>query len=70
MDKDLEKTTDNVLVDGAEGETLQGFIYEQADKFFVDHIPFATIQDLPGICKFEFLNIVLEDEFLLSIFST
>ena len=48
----IEKTQNNVLVDKDEGETLQGFIYEQADKFFVDHIPFETIKDLPSLCKY------------------
>jgi hypothetical protein len=35
-----------------EGETLRGFLYEQADKFFVDHIPIDSIKDLDTGCKF------------------
>jgi hypothetical protein len=39
----------------AEGESMRYFLYEQADKFFVDHIPIESIKDLDTGCKFAYL---------------
>ncbi len=40
-----------------EGASLQEFVFEQANKFFIDHIPIETIKDLPNTCKTSFLTI-------------
>jgi hypothetical protein len=32
-------------------ETLLGFIYEQADRFYVNHIPFDSVKDMSSTCK-------------------
>lgn len=34
-----------------EEETLVGFVYEQLDKFFVNHIPLDSIKDMRSNCK-------------------
>jgi hypothetical protein len=32
-------------------QRLWDFILDHADKFFVDHIPVQTIQDMPSACN-------------------
>lgn len=34
-----------------EGETMKDFLYEQANNFFIDHIPIDSIKDLDTGCK-------------------
>lgn len=40
--------------DEDQGESLRDFIFEQVDKFFINHIPFESIKDLESTCKFPF----------------
>jgi hypothetical protein len=64
-DEDIEsprpmETTDRGILEGdkekkefdeEEVETLQGFVLEQTNKFYVDHIPMDSIKDLRSTCK-------------------
>lgn len=35
-----------------EDETMYDFITEHVNKFYVNHIPVDSIQELPGTCKY------------------
>jgi hypothetical protein len=45
------KTESTKEFNEVEEETLQGFILEQGNNFFVNHIPIDFIKELPGTCK-------------------